>query len=290
MVLLVGATGQLGARVARELLSRRIKVRALVRPSTPSGALRRMGAEIVPGDLREPSSLAIACAGADTVITTANTARRGGDDTVDSVDRAGTHALVDAARDAGVGHFVYMSVYGASATAAVPFLAAKGESERHLEGSGLAWTILAADPFMESWPGAFVGARAVAGQPVVIVGEGRRRHSYIAEHDVAQYVVAATTNPAARNRRLAIGGPAALSWRDVIATYERVLGAPVDVRYVKQGERVDAVPEVQLGLLAMLDTYESDFDSSAIASEFGVTQTALEPWVRASLASARRGV
>jgi len=68
MVLLVGATGQLGARIARELLSRGIKVRALVRPSSPSGSLRRLGAEIVPGDLREPSTLAIACAGADTVM------------------------------------------------------------------------------------------------------------------------------------------------------------------------------------------------------------------------------
>lgn len=290
MVLLVGATGRLGTRIARELLSRRIKVRALVRPSSPSGALQRMGAEIVPGDLREPSTLAIACAGADTVVTTANTARRGGDDTLDSVDRAGTQALVDAARDAGVGHFVYMSVYGASATASVPFLAAKGETEEYLKGSGLPWTIVAPDAFMESWPGTIVGARVLAGQPVVIVGEGRRRHSYIAEHDVAQYVVAATTNQAARNRHLAIGGPAALSWRDVIATYERVLGTPVDVRYVPRGEHVDGIADVLLELLAMSDTYESDFDSSGVGSEFGVTQTALEPWVRASLASARRGV
>jgi len=290
MVLLVGATGQLGARIARELLSRGIKVRALVRPSSPSGSLRRLGAEIVPGDLREPSTLAIACAGADTVITTANTARRGGGDTVDNVDRAGTRALVNAARDAGVGHFVYMSAYGASPAAPVPFLAAKGESEEHLKGSGLAWTIVAADAFMESWPGTIVGARVLAGQPVVIVGEGRRRHAYIAEHDVAQYVVAATTNPAARNRHLAIGGPAALSWRDVIATYEQVLGAAVDVRYVQRGEHVEGIQDVLLELLAMSDTYESNFDSSRVASEFGVTQTALDPWVRASLATARRGV
>jgi len=249
-----------------------------------------MGAEIVAGDLRDPSSLASACAGADTVITTANTARRGGDDTVDSVDRAGTQALIDAARKAGAGHFVYMSVYGAVPESPVPFLAAKGESEQHLRDSGLAWTIVAADAFMESWPGAIVGARVLAGQPVVIVGDGRRRHSYIAEHDVAQYLVAAATNPAARNRQLAIGGPQALSWRDVIATYERVLGAPIDARYVQRGERVEGVPDVLLGLLAMSDTYDSEFDSSGLASEFGVMQTPLEPWVRASLASARRGI
>ena len=75
-----------------------------------------------------------------------------------------------------------------------------------------------------------------------------------------------------------------------IAIYERLLGAPIDVRYVQAGERVEAIPEALLGLLAMSDTYDSDFDSSGVASEFGVTQTALEPWVRASLASARRRV
>jgi NADH dehydrogenase len=102
MILIVGATGKLGGRIARELLSRGLKVRALVRPASAAGALQRLGAEIVIGDLKDPASLLAACAGADTVITTANTARRGGADTVDTVDRTGSRALIDAARATGV--------------------------------------------------------------------------------------------------------------------------------------------------------------------------------------------
>ena len=290
MVLIVGATGKLGGRITRELLSRGVKVRALIRPRSAAGSLKRMGAETVNGDLKDPASLAAACAGADTVVATANTARRSGDDTVDAVDRAGVRALIDAAQAGGVEHFVYTSVFGASTATPIPFLAAKAENEQHLKDSGLAWTILAPDAFMESWPGVVVGAPALAGRPVVIVGEGRRRHSYVAEHDVAQYGVASVMNPAARNRHLAIGGPEALSWRDVVASYERGLGSRIEVRYVAPGERVDGVPDAVLGLLAGMDGYDSVFDSSALAAEFGVTQTPLDAWVRASIAVARRGV
>ena len=84
MVLLVGATGRLGSRIARELLSKGTGVRALCRPSSGYAALQRLGAEIVFGDLRDAASLDAACVGIDTVVTTANTARRSGDDTVDA--------------------------------------------------------------------------------------------------------------------------------------------------------------------------------------------------------------
>jgi NADH dehydrogenase len=288
MVLIVGATGQLGGRIARELLSQGLPVRALCRRGSGFGALRRMGAEIVMGDLKEPSSLAAACGGIQTVLTTANTAHRGGDDTVEAVDLNGTRSLIDAASAAGVRHFVYTSVYGASPQAPVPFIAAKGASEEHLKASGMEWTILAPNALMEFWPGVVVGAPALAGRPVVIVGEGLRRHAFVAEHDVVQFAVAAVVNPAARNRHLAIGGPAALSWRDVVATYEKVLGKTIDVRYVQPGDAVEGMPAVLLQLLAMYDRFDTAFDTSAIAREFNVPQTPLDAWVRASTANARR--
>jgi NADH dehydrogenase len=290
MVLVVGATGQLGGRIARELLSKGTQVRALCRPGSGYGALQRMGAEIVMGDLKDPASLAAACAGVQTVITTANTARRGGDDTVESVDLNGTRNLIDAARAAGVRHFVYLSVYGAAASSPVPFLAAKGKNDDYLKASGMEWTIVAPNAFMEAWPGMVVGGPAAAGQPVILVGEGRRRHAFVAEHDVAQFAVAAVLNPAARNRHLAIGGPQAVTWRDVVATYEQVLGKPIEVRYVKPGDHVEGMPDVLLQLLTMYDSFDTDFDTTALANEFSVQQTPLEAWVRASTAVTRRTI
>lgn len=287
MVLVVGGTGQLGGRIARELLSKGVTVRALCRQGSGYGALQRMGAGIVIGDQRDPASLSAACAGADTVITTANSMRRGGDDTADTVDAAGTRSLIEAAAGAGVAHFVFISVYGASADSPVPFIAAKAGNEQHLRASGMAWTILAANAFMESWPGPVVGAPAAAGREVVLVGDGRRRHAFIAEHDVAQFAVAAVMNPAARNRSLAVGGPAAVSWLDVVQVYEEALGRTIAVRHVAPGSQVEGVSPAQVAMLAGFDAFDSDFDTSAIASEFGVRQTPLAPWVRASLATVR---
>ncbi len=287
MILVVGGTGQLGGRIARELLSKGVAVRALCRSGSAYGALQRMGAEIAIGDLKEPASLTAACAGADTVLTTANSSRRGGDDTVDSVDAGGTRALIDAAAHAGVGHFVLTSLYGASTESPIPFIAAKAANEVHLRASGMAWTILAPNAFMESWPGRVVGGPAMAGREIVLVGEGKRRHAFIAEHDAAQFAVAAVMNPAARNRRLSLGGPVALSWLDVVRQYEEALGRPLPVRHVAPGAEVEGIMPTLLALLAGYDLFDSDFDTSAIASEFDVKQTPLAAWVRASIATSR---
>jgi uncharacterized protein YbjT (DUF2867 family) len=106
---------------------------------------------------------------------------------------------------------------------------AKGQSESALRESGIGYTILAPTAFMEVWPAMVVGMPVLQGRPVVLVGEGRRRHSFVSSRDVAAFAVEAVGNPAARNRHLAIGGPEALSWREVVATYERVLGRPIPV-------------------------------------------------------------
>ena len=290
MVLLVGATGRLGSRIARELLSKRTPLRALCRPGSGYGALRRMGAEIVFGDLREPASLAAACAGVDTVVTTANTAHRGGDDTVDSVDLQGTTDLIDAATNAGVRHFIFMSALAAVPESPVPLMAAKEKNEAYLRGRDMAWTILAPNLFMESWATPIVAQPVLAGDPVIIIGEGRARHTFIAEHDVAAFAVAVVNNPAAVNRRLLIGGPQALSWRDVIATYEKVMNRTIDVQFQQPGHVVGMLATAVQPLLAAMDHEETAFDTSVLAKEFGVPQTPLEPWVRASLATLRSGV
>lgn len=287
MVLLAGGTGQLGGRIARELLSKGVKVRALCRRGSAYGALQRMGAEIAIGDLEDPSSLSSACAGADTVVTTANAARRGGGDTVEAIDVTGIRAIIDAAARAGTGHFVFTSVYGASVHSPIAFVKAKAGNEEYLEASGMAWTVLAPNAFMESWPGKVVGLPAVANREVVLVGEGRRRHAYIAEHDAAQFAVAAIMNPAARNRRLEVGGPKAVSWPDVVQTYEAALGRSIPVRHVAPGEHVEGILDVLLSRLAWYDQFDSDFDTSALAAEFGVTQTPLAAWVRAWVAANR---
>jgi NADH dehydrogenase len=285
VILVVGATGQLGGLIARMLLERGKPVRALVRGEARRAALPA-GAEPALGDLTDPASLAAACSGVTGVVTTANAVGRGGPDTLDTVDRQGNRDLVDAAAAAGVRRFVFTSVLGASTESPMPLLQAKAQTEEHLRASGMDWTILQPNLFMDTWVPTVVGGPALAGEPVTIVGEGRRRHSFVAARDVAAYAVAALDHPQSAGRELPIGGPEALSWLDVVAAFEQALGRAVPVRSVPPGAAVAGLPDAVTGLLAALDTYDSPLDMTGTSRLLGVPPTRLADFVQGFLSRA----
>jgi NADH dehydrogenase len=285
VILVVGATGQLGSQIARMLLDRGKPVRALIR-RTPGDVAVPDGAELVSGDLKDPESLAAACRGISAVVTTANSVGRTGVDTVESVDRHGNHDLVEAATAAGVRRFVFTSALGASLDSPVPFLRAKAETEQHLRASGMDWTILQPNLFMDTWVPAVVGGPALADEPVTIVGQGRRRHSFVAAGDVAAYAVAALDHPQAVGRELVIGGPQPLSWRDVVRAFEAALGRAVPTRSVPLGTSVSGLPDAVSGVLSALETYDSPLDMTEASRAFGVPPSTLDDFVRQFVARA----
>ncbi len=286
MILVVGATGNLGGAVTRMLLAQGQPVRILARSQSNYQLLVEAGAQVVLGDLKQRDSLDAACQGVDTVITTANTAARGGEDTVQTVDLEGNRHLIDEACAAGVKQFIFVSVLAADANSPVPFIQAKGKTEDYLRASGLPYTIIAPNAYMEIWIAGVVGMPAMMGQPVTIVGGGRRKHSFISAGDVAAFILAAIGNPAAINQKLLLGGPHPLSFRDAVAIYERVLGHQIQVRSVAPGEPVPGLPEMMAQLLAGLDTYDSPIDMTETARTFGIQLTPLEEVARRTATSA----
>jgi uncharacterized protein YbjT (DUF2867 family) len=297
MILVVGATGVVGGMVTRRLLEQDREVRILVRRDSPSAQLVQQGlatsaeslieagARAVHGDLRYRSSLEAAVEDIQTVITTANSSMRGGEDNPKSVDLEGNRNLVEAAQEASVEHFVFVSALGADPDHPAPFMQAKAQTEAVLRESGMEYTILAPTAFMEVWPALVVGVPALQGQTVTLVGEGRRRHSFVSNRDVAAYAVAVLDRPAAQNRYLAIGGPEPLSWRDVVATYERMLGHSILVEFVAVGEAIPGLPDPMPALLAGMETYDSVVEMDEIADTFGVPPTTLETFVREQVSS-----
>lgn len=286
MILVVGATGNLGRTIARALLADGKKVRILVRPGSSYADLVHDGAEPVTGDLKETASLRAACAAVDAVVTTANAIGRGGEDTIDSVDLHGNQHLIEAAEAEGVRRFVLTSVLGASTESPVPLLRAKGQAERRLTQSTMSWTILQPNLFMDALLPMAVGGPALAGQPVTLVGEGRRRHSMVAMRDVAAYAAAALERDEANDQRLLIGGPDAVSWRDVVAAFEQELGRDIAVRTVRPGDAVPGMPEQVNGIFQLLETYDSPLDMTALAATYGVTPTGLREFVHAFVSTA----
>jgi len=145
------------------------------------------------------------------------------------------------------------------------------------------FSILAPNFFMEVWIGVIVGLALVEGRPVTIVGEGQRKHSMVSMADVAAFAVAAVGHPTATNRYLPIGGPQALSWRDVVAIYEQILGRGVPIRMLAPGEPVPGLPPIAGGFMAAMDTYDSPLDMGETASTFGVELTSVETFARRTL-------
>src|SRR5690625_5014723 len=113
MILIAGATGELGRRLAKGLRDVGQPVRALYRSTSDATvvqALRDAGVECVQGDLRDPESLSGACRGVEVVVSTASgISRPRAEDSLDAVDRQGHLNLLDASEDAGVQRFVYVS-------------------------------------------------------------------------------------------------------------------------------------------------------------------------------------
>jgi uncharacterized protein YbjT (DUF2867 family) len=283
MILVVGATGELGGSITHRLLARGLPVRVLVRPGSDYGGLVEAGASPVMGDLKDPLSLARACADVRTVISTANSSMRGGDDTTESVDRRGNAALIDAARDAGVGHFVFVSALGADERSPVEFLRAKAETERRLQHSGMMYTIVQPNVFMDVWIPAMIAMPLAHGQPITLIGTGDHRHTFIAREDVAGFVVACVGQAAAENRTFVIGGPDALSWTDIVSAAGKVLGRSLDVRYVPPGSALPGAPAVVSDLANAFETYETVMDTRPLAAAFGVTPTPVSDFLKSAL-------
>lgn len=236
MILVAGATGNLGAEIVRRLRQKGEAVRGLVRAtSAPEkvAALQQSGAEAFTGNLRDRPSLDAACKGVTTVISTVSMIGTGQPgDSFQDTDSAGTIALIEAAKKAGAEHFIFVS-FDASRFPDTPLTDAKRAVERHLEGGGIDYTILRPTPFMEAWLGPFLFGDVKSG-PVKIFGSGDGRVPYVSARDVAEVVVRAVYSRSARNKTIAFGGPQALTQREVVRVFEEAVGKPLTVTAVPQ--------------------------------------------------------
>lgn len=145
-VLFCGATGRLSALTSM-LLDRGHRVHAATRdPGSPTArGLRERGAQIARLDFDEPASLTAAMTQVDTVVA-AGTAHAAGP----VGDLRHGRNIVDAARAAGVGRLVYLTVAGADRETGVPVMDSKHAVERHIRDSGVAHTIVSPVYFMEN--------------------------------------------------------------------------------------------------------------------------------------------
>ncbi len=296
MIVIIGGTGSLGSATARRLLASDRAVRIMTRHPERAADLKRQGAEVVPGDLRDRSSLARACRGAEKVLAAAHAILGRGRAASKYVDLQGHLDLIGAAREAGVRHFVYTSVYNLGpAFETVPFLRFKRRVEQALKASGLDYTILRPTFFMESHAELFIGQPIRDTGRVALFGRGENPRNFVAADDVARIAVQALEDAALAGETIDIGGPDNLTNMAVVRTYERLLGRPARVIHVPRPVLRVMYPllrPLHPGLSQIMqfslysDTLDSAFDPAPMLARFPAPLTRLEDWIAARLAAA----
>lgn len=148
-ILVIGATGQQGGAVARELLSRGRAVWAFTHsPNSPAAqALAERGARLVQGDLDDPASIRAPMSGAAAVFSVQTHLTPAG---VEGEVRQGK-AVAEAARQAGITQLVYSSVDGAERQSGIPHFESRWEVEQHLRALGVPTTVLRPTMFMDNF-------------------------------------------------------------------------------------------------------------------------------------------
>lgn len=280
-VLQIGATGDLGSRIADRLLDRGVDLRVLVREGSAAGDLVKRGAEPVEGDLRAPGSLEPALEGVDRVLTTANAPGGRPDDSIEAVDLEGHADLVERAEDAGVEQVVYTSAWLAEPDDPNPFFRAKALTEQALREADLEETILAPNIFMEGTLPSIVLEPALEDGQVTLVGEGRREHTWVSIEDVAELAANVLGHPLAYGERLRFGGPEAVTWREIVELAAEVLDVDVEVSFVEPGEPIEGLTDFEVGVLAGTEEFDSDVDTTDVAKKFDVERTTIREFAEA---------
>jgi NADH dehydrogenase len=145
MIVVTGGAGVIGSRLVRGLCEQGRKVRVVTLPGDPFvSRLEGLNVEIFYGDVSDAGSLEGVCDGADTVFHLAAVLLNDNEAIFERVNLGGTRNLVDAARTAGVNHFVFCSSISVTYPYTTPYNASKRAAEHYVETEcgDMHWTIV----------------------------------------------------------------------------------------------------------------------------------------------------
>lgn len=304
-VLVTGATGFVGRYVVRELVARGYTAVCVVRDTE---RLRRQASELpagrveaLGGSLYDDSFLAGAAEGTAAVVHLVGiiNERRLRGQTFERIHVEATRRVIDACRPAGVGRMVHMSALGARLHAASEYHRTKWAGESHVRESGLAWTILRPSiihghdgEFMRMMRTMICDATVTkfgfipAPFPIVpYFGDGQNLVQPVSVRDVARCVVGALGRPETIGRTIDLGGPEAMSWKELYRVcretmpgakrWKPMVGQPVWLAKLmaRTVMRLPILPRTlrfDTGQVAMSQE-DSVCDASRVEAMFGVT-------------------
>lgn len=276
IILVTGATGKQGGATARALLAKGHHVRAMTRKQASPAAerLASAGAEIVVGDFRARDTLTAAMQGVDVVFAMTTFFEEG---VAAEVEQG--KALVDAAREAGIAHFVQTSAASADRQTGIPHFDSKYEVEEYLASSGVPRTVIAPVAFMENMlnPQVLDGLRRdVYAAPL----PADRKLQQIAVEDIGRFaLLVVEQREAMLGKRIELASDE-LSGAEQAAILSQVRGR--EIRY--QEVPLDAVREQNKEVAVMFEWFDRvgyDADIAELRRDFpGVGWHSFADWAR----------
>jgi uncharacterized protein YbjT (DUF2867 family) len=241
MVLITGATGTNGIELIKLFARQGIRVRALVRSPERAMAISHLpGVELIIGDLKDPTSIEIALSGVERAFLVTNSSEEA---------QSLQCRFVDTARHTGLQHIVKLSQLGADPVSPVRFLRYHGEVENVIRASGIRYTFLRPNLFMQAL---LVFRSSIATTGKFFAAAGDAKVSVVDVRDIAAAAAAALTQPGHEGRRYDLTGPEALTHAEIAAQLSHAVGRQISF--------VDITPEAMKATLlsAGLPLWQAD--------------------------------
>lgn len=278
MILVTGATGTVGSEVVEQLLAAGHPVRVLTR-HPEKAAKYASKVEIAQGDLADPESLTAAFAGVDKVFLLA---------AGPELAKLEGHAI-EAAKKASVKHIVKLSAAGAELDPGIAIGRWHRESEKHLEESGLAWTILRPGAFDSN---ALNWATTIKDKGMVFHVTGNGKGTPIDPRDIAAVAVAALTLPGHEGKIYEMTGPEALTTAEMVAKISKALEKPIQAvdapeAGARSGMLAQGMPlvmvEAILELMALVRGGYRDKPTAVVEEVLGRPARTFDAWLQEHL-------
>ena len=260
MILVTGATGQLGSAIVNNLLLQvsPSEIAVLVRDEEKAKELKSKGVQIRIGDYKNPNSLVNAFKDVEKLILISSN---------DFNDRIGQHKnAIDAAKKAGVKHIIYtsMSMNDIETSPLKPFLADHYETEDYIKNNGFTYTMMQHSLYLDVLP-MFIGEQVIETGVFFPAGEGRV--AYASRTDLAEAIAKVALSDAFDNQSLPMTNVENYSYADVAKTLTELSGK--EVAYVSPTPEVFELtlkgfnlpePIIQMSLGFAAGMKNNDFD------------------------------
>jgi uncharacterized protein YbjT (DUF2867 family) len=220
-ILVVGATGQLGTRLVRQLSAAGVKPRALVRSREKGEAIAAIATPAL-GDLLAPETLADAFRGAERVFIVPAPE-------METLERN----AIDAAVAAGARRIVYLSNFAATEGSELRPMHIHGLHERLIASRGVDWTVLGPTRYMTNFP---FNWPSVLNDGLLLEAGGSGIMTCIDPDDVAAVAVKALTEDGHEGQTYRLTSADAFTAADLAALLSKFLGREVRV-FEGNGER-----------------------------------------------------